>query len=224
LLGVIMTKSIAAVLLSVLAVVGSAAIVLSGFPRRVRLGFVGGVVLVVIVVAWVAMTNGTSDLGSTALSNSALGRREIWHATRAAIGQFGLLGSGFGSFPPLFHLFENPDAVDAVVINHAHNDLLEFVLEGGIPAVLLLLAFLAWFGVRLVSVWLREKRRDPLAQGASITVLIVLLHSLVDYPLRTAAVATLFGFCLALLARGETGSDAQEDTQPASQQGRHLSA
>lgn len=223
LLGVTMTKSVAGVALSLLALTGSAAIVLSGLPRGLRLGFLGGVVVVLIVAMVVAFHSGIGDLTTTDVGGSDLSRTAMWRATVRAIGDFGTAGAGFGSFPQLFHLFENPERVSSVFANHAHNDLLEFVLESGIPGVLLLLAFLIWFAVRVVSIWLIDRQRDPLAQGASIATLIVLLHSLVDYPLRTGAIAALFGLCLALLARDPAGRSSDE-APAAAQPGRHLSA
>ncbi|PTS73261.1 hypothetical protein DBR17_18550, partial [Sphingomonas sp. HMWF008] len=179
LLGVTMTKSVAGVGLALLALCGSAVIVLSGLPRGLRLGFLGGVVVVVIVAAVVAFNSGIGDLTTTDVSSSDLSRSAMWRLTAQAIGDFGTAGAGFGSFPQLFHLFENPERVSAVFANHAHNDMLEFVLEAGLPGVLVLLAFLIWFVVRVGSVWLVDRQRDPLAQGASIAALIVLLHSLV---------------------------------------------
>lgn len=223
LLGVTMTKSVAGVALAVLALSGSAAIVLSGLPRGLRLGFLAGVVMVVIVAAVVAFHSGIGDLTTTDLGGGDLSRTAMWRLTAQAIGDLGTVGAGFGSFPQVFHLFENPERVSAVFANHAHNDLLEFVLEAGLPGVLVLLAFLIWFGIRVGSVWLVDRQRDPLAQGASIAALIILLHSLVDYPLRTGAIAALFGLCLALLARDPAGRSTDEAPAQA-QSGRHLSA
>ncbi|BCA60725.1 O-antigen ligase family protein [Sphingomonas sp. HMP6] len=223
LLGVTMTKSVAGVALALLALSGSAAIVLSGLPRGLRLGFLGGVVVVVIVAAVVAFNSGIGDLTTTDISSSDLSRTAMWRSTAQAIGDFGTAGAGFGSFPQVFHLFENPERVSAVFANHAHNDLLEFVLEAGIPGLLVLGAFLIWFAVRVGAVWLIDRQRDPLAQGASIAALIILLHSLADYPLRTGTIAALFGLCLALLARDPAGRAADE-APAAAQPGRHLSA
>lgn len=223
LLGVTMTKSVAGVGLALLALSGSAAIVLSGLPRGLRLGFLGGVVVVVIVAAVVAFNSGIGDLTTTDVTSNDLSRTAMWRLTAQAIGDFGAAGAGFGSFSQVFHLFENPERLSGVFANHAHNDLLEFVLEAGIPGVLLLVAFLIWFAVRVGSVWLIDRQRDPLAQGASIAALIILLHSLVDYPLRTGAIAALFGLCLALLARDPAGR-AVDEAPAAARPGRHLSA
>lgn len=222
-LGVAMTKSVAGLLLTVVAVIGSAAIVLSGLPRALRLGFLGGVVLVILVGGAVMFTGTRADFAlSSATGDGDLSRQAMWRVTAHAIAVFGTVGAGFGSFPQVFHLFEDPARISTTFANHAHNDLLEFVLEGGIPGVALLVSFLGWFAWRLAWIWLFDRRRDPLAQGAAIAATIVLLHSLVDYPLRTGAIATLFGLCLALMARASAPAAQQDSAEPPA--GRHLSA
>ena len=162
------------------------------------------------------------DFGVSTGGGADLSRPSMWHVTYHAIVTFGTFGSGFGSFQQVFHLFEDPARVSTHYANHAHNDLLEFTLEGGVPGLVLLVAFLAWFCVRLWHIWVRDRRRDPIGQGAAIAALIVLLHSLVDYPLRTGAIATVFALCLGLMARVSSGTE-REGTTPQSS-GRHLSA
>ena len=50
----------------------------------------------------------------------------------------------------------------------------------------------------MALVW-RTPSSSHFAKAASIASAAILAHSLVDYPLRTAALATLFAICLALL-------------------------
>ena len=84
-------------------------------------------------------------------------------------------------------------------VNHAHNDYLELALEGGMPAILLMIAFLAWWSLRAFAIW-RSPNAAELGRAACIASAAILLHSLVDYPLRTAAIATIFAMALALMA------------------------
>ena len=223
LLGVAMTQSLAGLLLAAVAIIGSAAIVLTRLDRRLRIGFLAGVVAVIAIGGAVIFTGMAGDFGINTGGGEDLSRPSMWRVTAHAIAAFGAVGSGFGSFQQVFHLFEDPARVSTHYANHAHNDLLEYTLEGGIPGLVLLAAFLVWFVARLLQIWVFDRRRDPLAQGAAIAALIVLLHSLVDYPLRTGAIATVFAFCLGLMARESSGTERQE---PAEQQqpGRHLSA
>jgi len=104
------------------------------------------------------------------------------------------LGSGFGTFDPVFRIAEPDALLHRSVFNHAHNDLIEVALTGGLPALAVLAAFLGWLAVRAVAV-VRAQPRDRLAVAALVAVAILLAASLVDYPLRTP----LLGFVAALL-------------------------
>lgn len=107
-------------------------------------------------------------------------------------------GSGMGSFEQVFQVHE-PDALLApTYMNHAHNDWLELVQTGGLPALLLLAAGLVWTGGLLWRFgWSHAVPHDArrLGQvGASFLVLAG-LGSIGDYPLRVPSLA-----CLLVLA------------------------
>lgn len=84
-------------------------------------------------------------------------------------------------------------------MNHAHNDWLELLLETGIPGMALAALLLFWGARRARAIW-RAEDRDRFAQAAVIAVTTMLLHSLVDYPLRTAALSAVFAACIALIS------------------------
>jgi O-antigen ligase len=124
------------------------------------------------------------------------------------------LGSGFGTFVPVYDRFAPRTLVMDRYVNHAHDDWLELWLTGGVPAIVLVLCFLGWFAAVSASAW----RENPgngavldiaLARAASIVIFLLMLHSLVDYPLRTAALDVLFAICCALLIplRGPTRAE-----------------
>jgi hypothetical protein len=101
-------------------------------------------------------------------------------------------GSGFGSFDPVFRNFEADRMLSFQYFNHAHNDLLELAMTGGIPALLVLLAFLLWAGRRSFVIFAghrRDKNRSPLQRAAAFALLILLAASLFDYPLRTPLIS-----------------------------------
>lgn len=114
-------------------------------------------------------------------------------------------GSGIGTFVPVYQMFETGSSILAVYMNHAHNDWLELWLEGGWPAVAVLAAFVAWFGVTAVRIWRRKPFEGAsvldtaIARAASLVIVGLLIHSGFDYPLRTTANTVLFAFCAALM-------------------------
>ena len=68
------------------------------------------------------------------------------------------------------------------------------------PASCLLIGFFAWW-IRRASVIWRSAVADRFAQAATIASAAILVHSLVDYPLRTAALSAIFAGCLALMVQ-----------------------
>lgn len=108
-------------------------------------------------------------------------------------------GTGFGSFDQVFRAAIGDTHLTASYVNHAHNDYLELWLTGGLPAILLLIAVLIWGGRLAVTNWrLKPGNPSAIARAASIVVLVVLLHSIVDYPVRTVAISCLFALASAL--------------------------
>lgn len=112
-------------------------------------------------------------------------RRNVLLSAAEMIRQRPWTGFGLGNFPTAYPAYARFD--DGTRVNHAHNEWAEWAAEGGLPlaAAMLLLAALA---VRLAvsSIW-------------GVGLLFVLLHSLVDYPLRHYGVAGWFFFILARL-------------------------
>lgn len=225
LLGLLAAGSLAGLLLSPIALAGAYLIFGKSLPRRARLWFLaaGGTVVAVAVVI-VLLSPSIADFGSTNLDGSGMSRGHMWPIAGSAIAAAGLpLGSGYGSFAPVFRQFEDPALVGATHANHAHSDLIEFVLEGGVVGAILLVLFLGWYVGRTWTIWLRSSPRDPLNCAASVAVGLVLLHSLVDYPLRTAAIAVPFALCCALMARRPRSATANIAAETPSGTGRHLS-
>lgn len=117
-------------------------------------------------------------------------------------GDFAPFGSGFGSFDPVFRFYETYPLLRSTYFNHAHNDLIELAITGGVPALLVLLAFLIWAVPRMFRAF-RDRANSRTARfaffGAAV-VLIVLLSSVVDYPLRTPLMAAVFALACGWLS------------------------
>lgn len=94
-------------------------------------------------------------------------------------------GSGFGGFDPIFRLHEPFQLLKPTYFNHAHNDFLEIVLDGGLPALLLLLVAIGWYGMASVSAWRGSGRHSVLPKLGSAILFLILVASAFDYPART---------------------------------------
>jgi hypothetical protein len=124
-------------------------------------------------------------------------------------------GSGFGTFVPVYDKFAPRALLGEAYVNRAHNDWLELWLTGGAPAIILALGFLAWFAASTFRVWRSGRPEGPvldlaLAQAASIVIVLLLLHSVVDYPLRTPTLSVLFAIACGYLVSGRRIEDSAE--------------
>jgi O-antigen ligase len=106
-------------------------------------------------------------------------------------------------------LYEDPSRVTTTTMPHAHNEYAQLALELGVPGMILMLLFLLWWGVTGVRVW-RVADSTPFARAATIASAALLVHSFVEFPLRTAALSACFAMCLALLLERRVRSGAQD--------------
>lgn len=135
-------------------------------------------------------------------------RFEAWPIVAGAADAYLPLGSGIGSFDAVYRSVEPLEQLEPLFYNHAHNEYLETWLEAGWPGAALLLAFLIWYGRRVWAVWLSGASRErDMQRAASIAILAMIVHSAVDYPLRTATLAVLFALCAAILEQSVLPSE-----------------
>lgn len=120
------------------------------------------------------------------------------------------LGSGFGSFDPVFRSIEPDWALSLKYFNNAHNDLIELVLTGGIPALLVLLGFLAWMAGRVIASFRRLPPEEAISvRCGAVMAGTLFLASLTDYPLRTPLAGAILVFASYLMASPSKGSTAK---------------
>ena len=197
-LGIVLNESLAILLLGPPVVLASAIILL---PRRSKLRWTltGAAVLGALATLAIYMSPLHDRIVSGNMT-SIKERQEMWANTAEAIPDFLPLGSGVGSFETLYPRYESPETIAPTFTSHAHNDYLEIALETGVPGILLLIAFFLWWAAAARGIW-KSASADPYAQAATIVTAALLLHSIVDYPLRTAALSAVMAAYLAVMAR-----------------------
>lgn len=127
-------------------------------------------------------------------------------------------GTGAGSFVPWFEAHMPEGLLQSYYYNHAHNEYVQWWLEGGVLG-------LAWILVLFVGFcWTCPRRRrgsqrpDGLWVGGWLGIGCVLAHSYVDYPLRTPALATATAWLAAVVvtrALAHRGAKLDRWTLPA---------
>jgi hypothetical protein len=202
--GICISASRAGLALGLLALVGGG-LLAGSMPAR---GRVGARLALICALGFVLLLGAFQFsrfglLAQTKIGPLDEGRIGVASTTMQTSKQYFPVGSGLGTFPSVFSSSEPAETMTSEYYNHAHNDWVEIWLEGSLAMALEIGAFLAW----LVTVTYRWWTLQPgattgdilLARGASLTLFLLLIHSSVDYPLRTVTLQVIFAFACALL-------------------------
>jgi len=129
------------------------------------------------------------------------GRAAITATTLHAAARYAPLGTGLGAFVPVYEAAEPVSTLTGDYINHAHDDWAELWLEGGVAMAAVTGAFLTWFAIAARRAWGSAMGRigGSFARAGAIVVGLLMVHSTVDYPLRTGAMSALFALACALM-------------------------
>lgn len=214
LLGIAASGSRAGLLLGVGACLAVAPILAAGGGRLQRRSILiwGGIVAVPLLVGLAVFGAATLRLQAEAVSDDL--RWQIARGTWRVLVEVFPVGGGFGSFSRLYAMAERPEDLIPAVVNNAHDDWLELVLEGGLPALLLLACGLALLLRATVS--RRGGRDTPFGRAALASLWLCALHATVDYPLRTMSVSMILALACGLGAARNT----EPERGPASARGR----
>jgi O-antigen ligase len=209
-LGLVLSGSNAAVVLLVPSLAGA---LLLGPLQRLAANPLAIRVLGVAAVAAVLLVGLSTVTGvlQQRVGVSATSREQVTGQTVAAAKSYLPVGSGLGSFSAIYLKHSGGEKSASEWMNHAHDDPAEVLLELGLPGLLLMLGFVLWLVRAAWRAWLpvQAASADPLVRAAALGLVLAATHSLVDYPLRTAAMAAVFAALLALLA-----SQPPEEPQP----------
>jgi O-antigen ligase len=168
---------------------------------------IAAVIVLICLLVGLAILFYPSD-NSLALRENFLFGQDIRYAylpdIQYTLREYWPYGSGFGTFRTVFQHNETLDIATAGVLNHAHNDGLEWLIEAGIGGAAWLLA-LALASTVLFYKAIGRRREQPrsnsahLAIAGALMIVTLTLMSLVDYPMRTRAVLAVCSVGFALL-------------------------
>jgi O-antigen ligase len=169
-------------------------------------------VITAAFLAWIA----PDQVGSRIIDTNDPAR---WSIHRDSVRMFAahpFLGSGLGTFATAFLRYRT--FFDGFVVNHAHDDYLEVLLECGLAG----LALVVWFLAVLYREGLRQLRRARVSRTAIISVAALtgctglLAHSFMDFNLHIPANAAVFYvLCAIATASPRSASRSSSDREPA---------
>lgn len=184
---------------------------------RTLLLFVGSMIIldVAIIGSWIGVDQVLKRVQQTAATVEIRQRESLQEesfeertdqglAALAGMRQFAWFGTGAGSFEAMYPRHKPPGYT--ATLNHAHNDYIQFFVEGGALGVTLLGLLVLW-AYRAVLRTMRLSRdasRRGLSLGVLVGMLAAMMHVTVEFSLQIPAVALLF---TALLAIGFLAQD-----------------
>jgi O-antigen ligase len=154
---------------------------------------------------WASQSNQAFG-GQTRFSTSgdmASPRLGIWSNALALIASHPWFGVGFGDFNFAWTLTPFPDR-PTEFFDHTHNLILNFMVEMGVPLATLVLALMVYALRQALGNAIRDGREPgpacPVQRAAFVIVLLVAVHSMLEYPLWYTyfllPAAFAFGLCL----------------------------
>lgn len=197
-IGVILCGSLAGWALLIVALGGALLLVNPAYRPRplVTIALMGGGLAALLALVIFAAPSADLRIDT---NQPGMSRIDFWQNGARMARDYFPFGSGVGTFEQLYHLREDPGLVGRTFVNHAHNDYLEIVIETGLLGCLLFVCFFVWLMGRSVAAMRTE--RSPRVYACLLVIAVLALHSAVDYPLRTAAMSSIFGLAAGFLAR-----------------------
>lgn len=126
-------------------------------------------------------------------------------------------GSGFGSFEHVYKIYETQELLRPSYLNQAHNDWLQYPIEGGVPALLIAICGVVWFGMRLWIVAKNWRSSNPAKYDVLMclsVILFLLAASIGDYPLRVPIIMAIFVVLVCVFNDGIHSVQRRDGNQP----------
>lgn len=207
LLGIVFSKSRSGIGLSMLAILLSVFVLghnLGGrfSARMLTIVMAGGLAMATVIGLAPVLTR----FGADPLRDV---RWEIFEVSWQAMKEFFPLGSGAGTYPQVIAAKQGAFLGGETYINHAHNDYLEWWVEGGLPAMVLTGLFAVLYLLRWRVLWAERNWRTMhmMQVGAGLGLLMVMLHGLTDFSLRIPANQIFFALLAGVFMHSGGGAD-----------------
>ncbi len=123
-------------------------------------------------------------------------RPELWASAIAAIRERPWLGSGLGSFQSIYGMHSHTFV--PFVVDHAHNDFLDFAACVGIPAAAVWISGICFLALLCARAVFRRRRRRMYSLAAIGATVLVAFHSIFDFTLQMPAVSLLYAIVLGI--------------------------
>lgn len=207
-IGILLTNSLAGYIFLLITVLPA---LLIGIQQRGMSKYIlaiAGVLIAALILDFTIFGSHITEFASEFSDSNAISRAEMFSVTTEAQKHFGLFGSGPGSFIEVYYGQENRDTMRRIFVNEAHNDYLQSWLELGIFGAILIAGFLLWYIISIGKLVFSSESKKALKTLVILSIACPIIHSVVDYSLRTMAISSVFWLMLLMLR--ETSSEPKK--------------
>ena len=146
----------------------------------------GAAAAVVLTITFVYAAGFSAVISKLQESDQLAVRRNINRSSLTMLAEHPITGWGLDTYVPVYRMFALYD--DGTYVNRAHNDWLQFAVEGGLPFAALMAVIFIWsIGPAVSSIW-------------GVGVVAIGIHALVDYPFARLGVCAWYFALVSMLA------------------------
>lgn len=156
-------------------------------------------IALIIPVGFVALGRAPAFVDILAKDNFADLRWSLWPVILEMLKTHWLVGTGFGSFEQVYHIYEPTSLLMPKYVNQAHNDWVQLVIEGGVLGAALVLSLIGW-AAKQIFVLAAHRAGRTMALVFGGVFLILGFASIIDYPLRTPVLQLVLVWLLLALS------------------------
>lgn len=199
--------------------------VLQHYPRWVSFALPLATVVIIMIFVGISVAAGraVSIDRAFALDQGQDMRTRGLPTVLAMIREYFPFGSGLGGFDAVFRTHEPFTLLKPTYFNHAHNDLLEIVLDAGLPGAILLLGALGWWARASERAWRAgAAKRGVLSKLGSAMLLLIIVASAFDYPARTPMMMAMMVIAAVWLHQPPSPPETPSRTSALPGQDQHL--
>lgn len=181
---------------------------LRALPRWAALAVLAFVVLALVGAVILSFSLGRAVSIERAFELNAAGdlRSQAFPYIVEEVTRYFPVGSGFGTFDPVYRIGEPDSLLQPHYFNRAHNDWLEVILDGGIASISLLVAVPIWIVATALKAWRRAGGNRGLAGVGTVALILTMLASVPDYPARTPMIMAVVVIAAVWLHAGSNSS------------------
>ncbi|WP_198024078.1 O-antigen ligase family protein [Sphingorhabdus lutea] len=171
--------------------------------KRMQLAAIGLFFLVILSIAALSFYLSRAEAIDRLFKEDAIEdmRSLVLPITTKMASDFWLFGAGFGSFEHVYRIYEPHNLLRITYLNQAHNDWVQFAIEGGIFPILIIGALFIKGMAQFKSLW--TARHDDIknvlaAMAAAGSIILCIFASVGDYPVRTPIITVFIIISLAI--------------------------